>query len=124
MARVYAWAAIVVWAVVASVFVLIGSATSAGAVVAVPFMLFAPGIVVALLFRFHSLALSATIVILTGIATGVLLPSLLLYTGAWSPGAAFAVVAGGTFATAAPRLFVERTPTASPRRGEAPLEGS
>jgi hypothetical protein len=85
--------ALVVWCVVSAVFVIFQAATPVAAVVVVPFVLLGPGLVVVLLFRLRDVATAATVVILTGIATGVLIPAILLYAGAWSPRGAFAITA-------------------------------
>jgi hypothetical protein len=73
--------ALVVWCVVSAVFVIFQAATPVA------------GLVVVLLFRLRDVATAATVVILTGIATGVLIPAILLYAGAWSPRGAFAITA-------------------------------
>lgn len=88
--------AIVLWCVAAIMLVSFGAGPVAGLLVAVPCALLAPGLVVVMLLRLRGLALNATVVLLVGLALGVLVPAAFLYAGAWSPRAAFAVIAGGT----------------------------
>jgi competence protein ComEA len=64
--------------------------------VVLPCVLIAPGLVVVLLLRLPGLALTSTVVLLVGLAVGVLVPAVFLYTGTWSPLGAFAVIAAGT----------------------------
>jgi hypothetical protein len=117
--RLYGWLSILVWSVAAAILVALRSATALGLVIVIPFILIAPGAAFVLLLRLRRLALIATVVSLTAVAVGVLVPSILLYSGIWSPRAAFAAVAGATFATAAVGFFREadglRRPLKTPR---------
>jgi hypothetical protein len=88
------------WCAVSEVAVSVASGTVLAEIIVIPCALVAPGLALALFLRFRGIALNATIVILVGIAVGVLVPSILLYVGAWSPKGAFAIVAGGTIAAA------------------------
>lgn len=89
-----------------------GAPAALAAAVAVPFVLVAPGAALVLLLRLHDPATGVTVVLLTGIAVGVLVPSILLYAGAWSPPAAFGIVAGATFAASILGMVREDDPEA------------
>jgi hypothetical protein len=98
--RLLGWIALVFWCAVSEVAVSVASGTVVTEVVVVPCALLAPGLALALFLRLRGFALNATLVILVGIAVGVIVPSILLYSGAWSPDGAFAIVVGGTVAAA------------------------
>jgi competence ComEA-like helix-hairpin-helix protein len=88
--------AIILWCVVSAMLVAFGAGPIAGVLVVLPFVFIAPGLVVVLLLRLRGLALTSTVVVLVGLALGVLVPAVFLYTGTWSPRGAFAVIAAGT----------------------------
>jgi hypothetical protein len=96
--RLVAWLGLSAWCLASAVLVFLFSGASITVVVVVPFVLLAPGIAVVLLLRLPGVALGGTLVLLTAVATSVLVPSILLYAGAWSPRTAFAMVAGATLA--------------------------
>jgi competence protein ComEA len=94
--RFHAWVAIILWCVVSTMLVALGAGPIARGLVVLPCVLIAPGLVVVLLLRLPGLALTSTVVLLVGLALGVLVPAVFLYTGTWSPLGAFAVIAAGT----------------------------
>jgi comEA protein len=88
--------AIILWCVVSTMLVAFGAGSIARVLVVLPCVLIAPGLVVVLLLRLPGLALTSTVVLLVGLALGVLVPAVFLYAGTWSPLGAFAVIAAGT----------------------------
>jgi hypothetical protein len=100
---------IVAWCAAAVVAVVLYPTTSAAAAIVVSFMLLAPGLALILVLRLGDVALGATIVLLTGIATGVLVPASLLYAHAWSPRAAFAIVVAATLVVVLTGIVLRRT---------------
>ena len=105
--RFHAWIAIVFWCVLSALLVALEAGPIAGVVVVLPCVLLAPGLVVVLLLRLRGLALTLTVVLLVGLALGVLVPAVFLYTGAWSPLGAFAVIAAGTVLGASAGAIVD-----------------
>lgn len=89
------------WCATSIVLVAYASGRLLTVAVVVPCVLFAPGIVMVCLLRLRGVALVITIVILVAVAAGVLVPSALLYAGAWSPRGAFALTIASTLSVAA-----------------------
>jgi len=87
--------------------VAFGAGPIAGVLVVLPFVFIAPGLVVVLLLRLRGLALTSTVVLLVGLALGVLVPAVFLYTGSWSPNGAFAVIAAGTVLGASAGIILD-----------------
>jgi len=121
--------AIILWCVVSTILVALEAGPIAGVLVVLPCVLLAPGLVVVLLLRLPGLALTSTVVLLVGLALGVLVPAVFLYTGTWSPHGAFAVIAAGTVLGASAGIISDAqrsgrgrsTPVPTSRRGD-PVE--
>jgi hypothetical protein len=118
--RLAAWASIVLWCVTATLLVSIAQGAVATAAIAVPCVLLAPGLALVLVAHFRGLALTLTVVLLTGLALGVLVPSILLYAGAWSPRAAFVIIVDGTLLAASAGMVSAVHRTRETRRERSP----
>jgi len=90
--RLLRWIPVVFWCMVSIVLVSFASGSWLTAVVVIPCVLFAPGIVGVLLLDLRGAARVVTVVILVAVAAGVLVPSAFLYAGSWSPQNVFATI--------------------------------
>jgi hypothetical protein len=119
--RVGSWITVLFWCVLSILLVAFASGKVLTAVVVVPCALLAPGIVVVRLLRLRGVPLAVTVVLLVGIVAGVLVPSALLYVGAWSPRGAFAVIMAGTMLGASAGILTDAGISRSPLRSGAVL---
>jgi hypothetical protein len=71
------------------------------------FLLFVPGSAIVRLFGFDELAVQLALGMGLSVSLGGIVAGILLYTGAWSPGATLAILIGVTFTAVAVEL--ERT---------------
>lgn len=83
---------------------LAGGASATRSVLAIWFLLACPGLALAPLLRLHDALGTVTVAITLSIAIDTIVASVLVYCGAWSAVAAFAILAAVTVAGAAGQL--------------------
>jgi hypothetical protein len=112
---------LIVWCLAATLLVWLAPRTVIALLVVVPCVLLGPGIALVLLLRLPGLVLRLTVILLAGIAAGILVPSILLYARAWSPVAAFAIVMAGTILAAGMGIYLDFRQSRAGRNASAQI---
>jgi hypothetical protein len=124
--RLLGWIAVVLWCTTSTLLVAVAPGRLVTELVVIPCVLFAPGTVAVRFLRLRGAALVSTVVLLVALATGVLVPSVFLYAGAWSPVGSFVTITSATILAACGGIVVDaidlggrspRPPERSSRRG-------